>query len=493
MGKVYLIGVGPGDEELLTLKAVKAIKECTVLLYDRLVNPNILKYADEKCEILFCGKESGCHYKTQREINDKIVELAKNGHVVGRIKGGDPYVFGRGGEEALRLYDKGIEFEVIPGISSAISVLNYAGIPITHRGLSQSFHVFTGKSAEKLQIDWKIVSKLNGTIVFLMGLENIESIIQNLKNEGIDENTPCAVIMQGTTSKQLKVVGNISNIIKKVEGKNLKPPCIIVIGKVVELNDKLDWYIKKPLYGLNVCITRSKEQSSEFSSKLLKLGADVTEINTIKIIDTSFKLDGYLKDLGKYDYIVFTSVNGVKIFFNYLIKQKFDVRNIKAKIASIGSATSHELINRGFIPYIECENFVAEELFESMKKHIKQKDKILIPRSLNARSFLVDSLREFGCDVDEVDIYKVDEGKIINNSFFDNSDVVFFTSPSTVNNLMKMVDVNKIREKTCIAIGPITYKELCKNGITSIMCDKYNTEGLIEKLISICDRKNKFK
>ncbi|MCX7883576.1 MAG: uroporphyrinogen-III C-methyltransferase [Caloramator sp.] len=489
MGKVYLIGAGPYDEELITLKAIRAIKECTVLLYDRLVNPNILKYANENCEILFCGKETGCHYKTQSEINEKIVNMAKMGHIVGRIKGGDPYVFGRGGEEALRLYEEGIEFEVISGITSAISVLNYGGIPVTHRGLSQSFHVFTGKSAQNLDIDWKLVSRLKGTLVFLMGLENINIIVQNLLNEGMDKNTPCCVIMDGTSSKQKKVVGNLFNIIEKVNEKKLQPPCVIVVGEVVKLNDKLDWYSRKPLYGLNVCITRSKEQCKEITSKLLKLGATVTEINTIRIVETAENLNYY--DLHEYDYIVFTSVNGVKIFFDYLVNVKYDIRRIKAKIASIGSATSNEIIKRGLIPFIECEKFVAEDLFESMKKHIKPKDKILIPRSKNARSFLVDSLKGYGCIVDEVAIYKVEEGKILDKGFFNECDVVFFTSPSTVKNLIRMVGIDSIKKKVCFSIGPITYDELCKNGIKSIMCDKYTTDGFIEKLISVYDKNNK--
>ena len=262
MSKVYIIGTGPGDEELLTLKAVESLKKCTAVLYDRLVSNNILNYLNEDCEIYYCGKEPGSHYKTQEEINNSLVELAKKGHIVGRIKGGDPYVFGRGGEEVLALINDNIEFEVIPGVTSPISVLNYAGIPITQRGMAQSFHIVTGMTAGVQNINWEALAKEKGTLVFMMGLNNLNEIIKNLIDNGKDEDTNIAVIMRGTSSKQKKVVGTLRNIQEKVKEAKLKSPCIIAIGEVITLNDKLNWYEKKPLFGLNVCVTRSREQSS---------------------------------------------------------------------------------------------------------------------------------------------------------------------------------------------------------------------------------------
>ena len=216
MSKVYIIGTGPGDEELLTLKAVEVLKDCTAVLYDRLVSNNILNYLKEECEIYYCGKEPGCHYKTQDEINETLVKLAKEGHTVGRIKGGDPYVFGRGGEEVLSLVEEGIEFEVVPGVTSPISVLNYAGIPITQREMAQSFHIITGMTAGTLNINWEAIAKEKGTLVFMMGLNNLGSIIEKLINNGKDVNTKVAVIMRGTSSKQKKVVGTLIDIEEKV-------------------------------------------------------------------------------------------------------------------------------------------------------------------------------------------------------------------------------------------------------------------------------------
>lgn len=493
MSKVYLIGAGPGDEELITVKAVKVLRKCTVVLYDRLANASILKYLKEDCVIYYCGKEPGCHYKTQDEINNMLVSLAKEGHIVGRIKGGDPYVFGRGGEEALRLLEKGIEFETIPGITSPIAVLNYSGIPITHRGLSQSFHVFTGKSAESLNINWEVTAKLTGTLVFLMGLEGLESIAQNLMNNGYDENTPCAVVMRGSTSRQRSVVSKLKYINKEVRKAGLQSPCIIAMGKVVELNKYLNWYEKKPLFGLNVCVTRSKEQAGALTEKLLEFGAEVTEISSIKIKNTYENLKPYINSLPEYKYIVLTSVNGVNIFFDYLKEIQFDIRNLGAKFAAIGSATEKAIINRGIIPAVTCEEFVAEDLFKNLNKEIKPMDKILIPRSKNARAYLAEALKEKGCLIDEVYSYEVIKGDMKNIEAFKNCNVVSFTSPSTVRNLVDMLGVEVIREKLCIAIGPITKKEMDKFNIEAIVAEEYTTDGIIERLKLLKSSEKPFK
>lgn len=485
MSKVYLIGAGPGDEELLTLKGKRVLEKCTAVMYDRLANDSLLKYLHKDCKIYYCGKEPGCHYKTQDEINDMLVKLAKEGHIVVRIKGGDPYIFGRGGEEALRLHDEGIEFEVIPGITSAISVLNYAGIPATHRGIAQSFHVFTGKSAEKLNINWEAAAKSNGTLIFLMGLESIETITSKLMENGKEKTCPCAVIRKGTTSKQKKVIGTLEDISIKVREAGFKSPCIIVIGEVVSLNEKLSWFEKKPLHGKNVCITRTKEQSKEIRERLLDLGAEVTEINSIVVKDTSENLKDYIDKLAEYDYITFTSVNGANSFFKYLRKIKYDIRKIKAVFAAIGKATADAIMDRGIVPEIIAEEFIAESLFEAMKKHIKAGDKILVPRSKQARPYLVEELKKFGCEVDEVFTYDVERGELFDTNSFEDVDVTVFTSPSTVKNLIEMVGIDKVKEKQVLAIGPITNKELMKNGINAVVCDEYSTDGIIKKLIEI--------
>lgn len=485
MSKVYIIGAGPGDEELLTLKAIKSMEKCTAVLYDRLVGNNILNYLREDCQIYYCGKESGCHYKSQEEINEMLVKLAKEGHTVGRIKGGDPYVFGRGGEEVLSLLDEGIEFEVVPGVTSAISVMSYAGIPATHRGISQSFHVITGMSGSLLKVKWESVAKTEGTLIFLMGLENIEYISSSLISYGKDINTPCGVIMRGTTSKQKKVVGTLKDIAEKAKKAALKSPCIIVVGEVVTLQDKLNWFEGKPLFGVNVCVTRSKEQSIRLKTTLKELGAEVTEINAIKIKDTSEVLEGYKNKLSEYNFVILTSVNAVNIFFNYLKNKEIDLRNIKAKFVVIGSATANALKDRGIIPSLISKEFVTESLFETMKQSVKEGDKVLMPSSKEARSYLVDELNKLGCIVDRVHIYEPVCGGIKNINSFNEVDIITFTSPSIVKNMIKIVGIEAIKSKVSIAIGPITYKELKKNGIKAVKCKEHSEAGIIKEIQKI--------
>ena len=446
--KAYIIGAGPGDEELLTLKAINALQKCTAVLYDRLVGNNILNYLNDDCEIYYCGKEPGCHYKTQEEINESIVELAKKGHVVGRVKGGDPYVFGRGGEEVLALVEENIPFEVIPGVTSPISVLNYAGIPITHRGLAQSFHIVTGMSARTLNVNWEALSKENGTLVFMMGLSNLETIVEKLLENGKDIETPCGVVMRGTTSKQRKVIGTLKNICKKVREAKLESPCIIVVGDVVSLNEKLSWYENLPLFGANICLTRSKEQSKEIKWKLKELGAEVTEINSIKIKETAYNLDEYINTLEKYDHIVFTSVNAVNVFFDYLVKNQVDIRKIKADF-------------------------------------IKEGEEVLIPCSSLSREYLFDNLASLGAKCHRVNIYDTICGDVKNPRAFKEVDMVLYTSPSTVKNMIDMIGLEALKEKVSIAIGPITLKALNESGIEGKMCKTHCGDGFLSEIEGI--------
>lgn len=487
---VYIIGAGPGDEELLTLKAINAMKKCTAVLYDRLIGGNILNYLREDCEIYYCGKEPGCHYKTQEEINESIVRLAKEGHVVGRIKGGDPYVFGRGGEEALALIEEEIAFEVVPGITSAISVLNYAGIPVTSRGKAQSFHVITGMSASMLKVNWESLAKEEGTLIFLMGLESIEDICSNLIGHGKAKDSHCAVVMRGTTSKQKKVIGTLESISHKVKEAGLKSPCIIVVGDVVELQDKLSWYERKPLFGLNVCITRSKEQAEPLKWKLKDLGAEVTEINSINIVDTSENLKPVESKLPFYDYIVLTSVNAVNTFFNYLLRNSIDFRKIKGEFVVIGKATARALKERGIMPFLESKEFYSESLFEEIKPKLLKHHKVLIPCSKIARNYLQEEIAKCCEEVDRINIYETNEGHIKNPKSFEECDVIIFTSPSTVKNMISLVGLEKIKEKISIAIGPITNRELESHGIEAFMCKEASEEGLIEEIKSIRSKIN---
>ena len=483
MGRVYIIGTGPGDEELLTVKAVETLKKCTAVLYDRLVSNNILNYVSDKCKIYYCGKEPGSHYKTQEEINESLVKLAKKGHVVGRIKGGDPYVFGRGGEEVLALKENSIDYEVIPGITSPIAVLNYAGIPITHRGIAQSFHVVTGMSSKGLNINFEALSKETGTLVFMMGFAKLEFIKENLVKNGKDINTPAAVIMRGTCSKQKKVVGTLKNICEKVKKSQIKSPCIIVIGDVVKLNEKLNWYEEKPLFGKNICITRSKSQSTNLKANLKELGAEVTPFYSIDIKSTENNLDLYRDKLNSYDHIIFTSTNSVNIFFDYLKKNKYDVRQIKAKISCVGKATSNALNDRGIYSFAIAREFTGENLFEVLKDDIKEDEKIMLPLSSLSKENLYNNLKSVCKNVDRVFIYDTVCGSVKDTRPFEEVDIIFFTSPSTVKNMIEIVGIEKIREKECIAIGPITNDALKEVGIKARVCKKHSEEGFLNEII----------
>ena len=488
MAKAYIIGTGPGDEELLTLKAVKALEKCTAVLYDRLVSNNVLNYLSPDCEVYYCGKEPGAHYKTQEEINEMIVSLVKEGHVVGRIKGGDPYVFGRGGEEVLALEKENLEFEVSPGVTSPIAVLNYAGIPITQRAMSQSFHIVTGMTAATEKINWAALSKETGTLVFMMGLENIERIMTNLKENGKDINTPAAVVMRGTSSKQKKVIGTVENISEKAREAALKSPCIIVVGDVVSLNEKMSWYEKKPLFGANICVTRSREQSSNLKSKLRDLGAEVTEINSIKIKYTLDNLNEYKDKFSEYDHILLTSVNGVNAFFDYLVKEKYDIRNIKAKISVIGKATGKALMSRGVMPFVTAREFIGEGLFNALKPHLNKGEKVLIPCSSGSRNFLKDEIEALGLEVDRAHTYDTLCGDMKNRKAFEEVDYVLFTSPSTVNNMVSVFGEEEIGKKKLIAIGKQTAKAISAKNLECYTCKKHSEDGFLEEIVHIKER-----
>lgn len=484
LGKAYIIGTGPGDEELLTVKAVKVLEKCTAVLYDRLVSNNILNYLNENCLVYYCGKEPGAHYKTQEEINDMLVKLVKEGHTVGRVKGGDPYVFGRGGEEVLALVNEKLDFEVIPGVTSPIAVLNYAGIPITQREIAQSFHIVTGMTSAGEKTNWEALSKENGTLVFMMGLENIERIVTNLISNGKVKETPAAVVMRGTSSKQQKVVGKLENIVEKVRESKLKSPCIIVVGDVVKLNEKLAWYEKKPLFGTNICITRTREQGASLKSSLRELGAEVTEINSIKIKSTKENLKDYMSKLSEYDHIILTSVNGVNNFFDYLVEENYDIRKIKAKFSVIGKATKNALIKRGIVPFLMAREFVGEGLFKVLYPYLIAGEKVLIPCSSSSREYLTDEISKLGLQVDRVHTYDTVCGELRNKRVFDEVDYVLFTSPSTVNNMIDMLGLEKIKEKKLIAIGPQTAKAIIDKKMECRVCSKHSEEGFLKEIIS---------
>ena len=498
-GKVYLVGAGPGDYKLLTLKGLECIKKADVIVYDRLANKDYLKEAKENCEFIYVGKASSNHTLPQDDINMVIVNKAKEGKVVTRLKGGDPYVFGRGGEEGEVLREEGIEFEVVPGITSAIGGLCYAGIPITHRDYASSFHVITGHLREDYkdnpEINWNALANTNGTLVFLMGVANLQKITLNLIKEGKSKDTPVALISWATRYNQTVITSTLENVYEEALKANIKPPTLIVIGEVVSLREKLNFFESKPLFGKNIIVTRSRIQSSSLVSKISDLGGNPIEIPTIKInkIENNIELENEIKNIRDYTYLVLTSKNAVQIFFDKLYKMNLDSRALaNLKVCAVGSATAKEIRNNGINPDIIPEQFVSEYLFEELKSVLKSTDKVLIPRTKNARDFLVNKISKI-CSIKEVHIYEtvlnnIKKDEILKGLNSLEEKYITFTSSSTVTNFVDIIGMDNIEELNklkVISIGPITTETANSLGINVYREANISTiEGMVDCIIN---------
>lgn len=495
--KVYLVGAGPGDYRLITLKGLECIQKADVILYDRLANPRLLDYARKDAELIYVGKAPNKHSLKQEEISQLILDKALEGNIVTRLKGGDPYVFGRGGEEAILLKEHGVEFEVVPGITSAISVPSYAGIPVTHRGVSASFHVITGHEdptkAESM-LDYSVLAKLSGTLLFLMGISNLSRICDSLIKYGQSPDKPVAIIRKGTRADQRTVIGTLSTIVDIVKREGITNPAIILVGDVANLREELNWFEKLPLFGKNVLVTRARAQSSRLSNIVESLGGCPLEYPTIMVKpykdDT---LDKRMKEISDYRWIIFTSVNGVKYFFEELKNRKLDARALyKSNIVAIGPATAKEVEEYGItVDYIP-KSYVAESVIEAISSDINAGDKVLLPRALEARSLIIDDLRGKGLIVDNLPMYEtvIPEGdsEELNELISNNDiDVVTVTSSSTAKNLYKLVEesnIKALKKLPVVSIGPITTKTAEELGLNVVMtADEYTIEGLTESLV----------
>ncbi|MBI3991623.1 MAG: uroporphyrinogen-III C-methyltransferase, partial [Candidatus Omnitrophica bacterium] len=388
-GIVYLIGAGPGDPGLITLKGIECLKKAEVVIYDHLVNPQLLSYARKDAEIIYAGKIQNKHTLTQDEINRLLVKKASSGKCVARVKGGDPFIFGRGGEEAEALVRARINFEIVPGVTSAIAVPAYAGIPLTMRKFTSTVGFITGHedpTKEISDIPWDKVSTGMGTLVFLMGLNNLPEIVNRLIYHGKKPETPVAVIQWGTLPKQRTVTGNLKDIAEKVKKEKLKPPSIIVVGDVVKLRNSLNWFEKRPLFGKRILVTRTREQASELSNMLKDLGADVIEFPTIEIrpISDYKKADNAISNLSQYSYLFLTSVNGVRFFKERLDALGLDSRAVAGvKVCAIGPRTAEELEKIGIKPDFIPSEYSAEGILN--KIHNLKGKNILILRAVEAR------------------------------------------------------------------------------------------------------------
>ena len=497
---VYLIGAGPGDPELLTLKGLRCLQEAECVVYDSLVNTDILQHALPGAEWICVGKRGGSHTISQDDINTLLIEKARAGKVVARLKGGDPFIFGRGGEEAEALANEGIPFEIVPGVTSGYAAPAYAGIPVTHRDFSPSVAFITGHedpNKEESLIAWDKIATGIGTLVFFMGVANLPEIVRNLIRHGRSPETPIALIQWGTFQHQEVVSGTLATIVEQVKNSGLSAPAITVVGEVVSLRDKLRWFDNRALSGKRILITRPSHQAEEFRRKLAALGAEVIAFPAIEIRDPASweALDHAIRTIEAYQWLVFTSVNGVEKFFSRYRQLGRDLRDLKGiRIAAIGSATEKAVVERGLKVEILPDEFKAEGLLQSLKGKVLKGSRILIPRAKVARDLLPVELERQGAQVEVVEAYETTpprEGRERLELILDERplDMIVFTSSSTVTNMVEMVKPGALQEtlkhSAIAAIGPITKQTAESQGLeVQVQPSQYTIPALVDAIVS---------
>ncbi len=492
-GKVYLVGAGPGDPGLITVKGLECLRKAEVVIYDRLVDDSLLEETSTGADKIYVGKGRSYHAMEQKKINLLLIGKAREGKIVVRLKGGDPFVLGRGGEEAEVLAANGISFEVVPGVSSAYAVPAYAGIPVTHRRLASSFTVITGhEDPEKGEsdIDWNRISAGSDTLVFLMGMGNLTHIVDKLKQNGRPPSTPVAVISQGTSPRQRTLVGTLENISSRAQKERFEPPAVIVVGEVVKLREQIRWFDNLPLFGKRVLVTRAEHQIKELSRLLLQRGAVPVEMPVIKIgPPVNWKeLDRAITNLKSCDWVIFTSVNAVEIFWERLQVKKLDARQFDGtKIVAIGPATAGALEARGLRPDYVPKTYTSRSLLTGLKKQDVAGRRILLPRADIAGTELNDGLIKLGGKVHQVTAYRtatvtrpLSQAKqmLLNGEI----DVITFTSASTVNSLVDILGHKRevIKQARLACIGPGTAEALTDKGLKAdIVAREHTMSGLV--------------
>ncbi len=494
-GTVYLVGAGPGDAGLLTMRGAELLGRADVVVYDALVNMDLLRLAPKTAEIIYGGKRAKDHAIPQEDLNQLLVKKAQEGKCVVRLKGGDPYVFGRGGEEAEELADAGIQFEVVPGISSIVAGPNYAGIPLTHRDHCSSFTVITGHedpTKDETALDYEQLAHTPGTKVVLMGVERIRQIASSLVEHGMDKSTPVGMIRWGTTGRQQSIEGTLGTIADIVVEKKFTAPAVTIIGGVVKLRPKLNWFEHRPLFGQRIVVTRTREQASQLSGQLSNLGAEVLEIPTIKIEtpDEKLALVEALQGIGEYNWLVFTSPNGVTSFFDLFFKAFDDIRALgNVRLAAVGPATAAKLKELHLRVDVMPEEYVAKKVGAALKKFEDLENlRVLLARAQVANPDLPKELEDMGAIVDDVAVYKtVPETEDVTGAAAKltetGADWITFTSSSTVENFHSRFDLTKLLKQfpntKLASIGPETTKAITALGLKPTVEAKQHTiDGL---------------
>lgn len=498
-GKVYLIGAGPGDPGLITVKGLECVKKADVIIYDYLANERILDHRRPDAELIYVGKQGSRHTLPQNEINSLIVKKAKEGKIVARLKGGDPFIFGRGGEEAEELVDNGIPFEIVPGVTAATAVPTYAGIPLTHREHTASVAFVTGHedpTKEESKVHWDRIATGIGTLVFFMGMKNLQNIVDNLVSHGRNPETPVALIQWGTRTDQRVVTGTLSDIVAKVKEAKLGPPAIIVVGEVVRLRQKLNWYESKPLFGKRVVVTRSRGQASIFAEMLIDRGATTIEFPTIDVVPPASwaELDNAIDTIASYQWVIFTSANAVRFFFERLRSRGKDIRLLKGvSICAVGPKTAESIEQYGLRADLIPSEFKAEGVLAALGGVNVKGWKFLIPRAKVAREIIPDKLRELGAEVTVATAYEnvkpTSDVERVRKLFQEKKiAAVTFTSSSTVHNFVEILGQKEYKSLldgvTVACIGPVTAKTAEEYGMKiDIMPKEYTLPAFVDAMV----------
>lgn len=491
-GKVYLIGAGPGDTGLITMKGIEALKEADVVVYDHLASASLLNETKDAAEWIDAGKFAGNHRMKQSEIEQLLIEKAMEGQNVARLKGGDPFIFGRGGEEALALTAAGIEYEVIPGVSSAYSAPAYAGIPITHRGKASSFHVITGHedpAKGESSLDYDILAREEGALVFLMGLSRLRQISDQLIEKGKDARTPAAVIASGTTARQRCVTADLSRIAETAEEASIQPPAILVVGDVVNLKEAVDWQQPGPLSGRKILVTATEIIARPLAEYIRRLGGEPVVISLIGVKGQEMSsIKAVLTSPGK-RWLVFTSRNGVRFFFEQMKKEQVDIRSLgDSRIAVMGAGTRKELENWGCYADLVPEQSCSESLAKALCAHAEPDEAICLFRAEDASDVLTKRLREKQYRVVDIPTYRTEimwKKRELLREMLEDVDAVTFCSASAVSAFVQMTEGHDLVAKT-ICIGPVTAQAAKKAGLhIDKVAEQYDLEGLTEALCAI--------
>jgi len=488
--KVYLVGAGPGDPGLITWKGRKLLALADSILYDNLANEHLLDLAPKNCERIYVGKKKSVHAFPQEEICTMLIDRARRGLNVVRLKGGDPFIFGRGGEELEALADAGVPFEVVPGVTSPLGIAAYSGIPLTHRAHNKVLTFVTGHDVHG--IDWSKVGQTE-TLVIFMGIFSIREIAAEIMRQGRSGETPAVAVRWGTRPDQETVTGTLANIADRIEQAELKPPATVIIGEVVGLREKLDWFEKLPLFGRKIVVTRASDQAAEFCDRLRALGADAVELPVIALeqaVDPG-PLDRAIENLTTYDWLIFTSVNGVRFFLERLDQSQHDLRSLKARICAIGPATRRAIEDLHLKVDLMPEEYVAESLITAFASEDLAGKRILLPRAAVARDVIPTELTKRGAQVDVVEAYRnvvPSNAPVRAHGIFSAAkkpDWITFTSSSTVKNLLAISGREALEGVRTASIGPVTSSTLCAHGLkVDAEAKQFTLDGLVDAILA---------